>query len=151
VLTPSQRAALADKVSAHLTVWLAANTDRGGGAAVEETQLDELSAELGLTEKQVSRTKAALAERMKGVPPIDEAAIAATVGAFAGAFRTEAFDARTLAAARPLGAPLEEWGVVHLARLVEAMSDELTGEQRDSLARKLRTHAAHLSTAQERS
>jgi Spy/CpxP family protein refolding chaperone len=149
VLTPAQRDALAGKVEAQWDVWRKENLEAGAQAATgERGHLGALGAELGLTQDQVDRTKAALTDNMKDVPRVDAVAVGSAINAFAEAFRRDAFDAKTLPTPAPAGAALVDWGVVHLAHVVEALGPVLTVEQRGILERKLRMHAAHASSAE---
>jgi Spy/CpxP family protein refolding chaperone len=147
VLTPTQRAALVDKVQAHWGVWQKANAGETG-AAQPEGRLATLAADLGLTADQLDKIRAALAERMKTTPALDPQEIATHLGAFGDAFRGEKFDARTLTSANGANVHLVGWGGAHMAHFVEAVSPVLTPDQRAKLAQRLHDHASHNPSAQ---
>jgi Spy/CpxP family protein refolding chaperone len=148
VLTPPQRAALADKVDAHWAVWQKANAEETGTVAPEGGHLATLAMDLGLTTEQVDKIRANLAEGMKPVPRLDAQEIATHLRAFGDAFRGETFDARTLTTAGGAEAHMVGWGTAHMAHFVEAVSPVLTPEQRAEYAQSLREHANHNPSAQ---
>lgn len=136
VLTPPQRAALADKVEAHWSMWQKANTD-------ENDRLTQLTADLALTSDQADKIRASQAEAMKAAPRFDPQAVAAHVFAFGDAFRAQTFDAKALAAGGAATAQMVGWGAAHMAHFIESVSPVLTPEQREKLAQLLREHATH--------
>ncbi len=71
VLTSAQRGALVDKVEAHWAVWQKANAEETATARPEGGHLATLAADLALTEDQVDKIRANLAEGMKAVPRLD--------------------------------------------------------------------------------
>ena len=152
-LTPPQRAALVDKVASHWAIWQQENDAEADStnAVAERGHLATLTTELGLTPEQVEKIRGPLADRMRGVPRIDPQQIAAHVRAFGDAFRSDTFDARTLATGNAVNVRLVSWGAVHLVHVVETMSPVLDPGQRATLAQKLREHAIHNPGARERS
>ncbi|HEY1548735.1 MAG TPA: Spy/CpxP family protein refolding chaperone, partial [Kofleriaceae bacterium] len=92
-LTPPQRQALVDKVQAHFEVWHSAN-------APEEDKKDghlaHLAKELGLTQDQVDKSRAAYEQSISGVPHFDRAEADAHLKAFGEAFASDQFDAKSL-------------------------------------------------------
>jgi hypothetical protein len=150
VLTPPQRSALVDKVEAHWAVWLRANNAETGPYSENDSQLDRLAPDLGLTVDQVKKIRAGLGERMSGVPRIDPQEIAAHLHAFGEAFRSDTFDARKLITGGDLDARVARWGAAHLAHFVEVAILVLTSDQRTVLAQRLRDHAAEGPIAQRR-
>jgi hypothetical protein len=146
VLTPSQRAALADKVESHWAVWRAENLGgQGAPPGPEHGHLAALSNELGLSREQQEQIRAAL-KSGRTEPPFEQQQAAARLQALAEGFRQEHFDARVLYQGEPEPG-MAAWGAAHLARVVEAMSPVLSTEQRSQLAEKLREHARHTGVA----
>ena len=143
VLTPPERAALIDKVEAHWSVWRRANAEETDPANPEGGRLALLTTELGLTQDQVDKIRAALGAGMKGVPRLDPQEVAKQIRAFGDAFRSEKFDAKSLTGANGTNAQLAGWGAAHLAHFVEAVSPVLTPDQRAEFARSLGEHAGH--------
>jgi Spy/CpxP family protein refolding chaperone len=143
VLTPPQRAALADKVEANWAVWRTENAPEADAApGAERGHLAALTAELDLTPQQQSQIRATLASEAPDAPRFDDAQASHFV-AVAEAFRAPTFDARSIDAAGATGGELAGWGATHLARVIEAVSPVLTPDQRVRLARKLEDHANH--------
>jgi len=136
VLTPPQRAALADKLEAHWSVWQRANTD-------DHDRLTQLTADLALTPEQVDKIRATEAESMKALPRFDASKVAAYVRTLGDAFRAPTFDAKALTAGSAATVDMAGWGAAHMARFVESVSPVLTPEQRATLAQILRLHASH--------
>ncbi len=143
LLTPSQRAALVDKVEAHWVVWLQANAEERGTERPKSGHLAMLATELGLTPDQVETIRAGLGERRRAVPPLDPQAMVTHLRAFRDAFRNRRFDARGLVAARSANAHLVGWGAAHLAYFVATVSPVLTSQQRATFVQRLRAHATH--------
>jgi Spy/CpxP family protein refolding chaperone len=149
-LTPPQRAALVDKVVSHLAVWRRENgAETDSTNAAERGHLATLTTELGLTPEQVEKIRGPLADRMRGVPRLDPQQIERHVRAFGDAFRSETFDARTLATGNAVNVRLVSWAAAHLAYVIETMSPVLEPGQRATLAQKLREHATHDPGARE--
>ena len=139
VLTPEQRAALADKVEAHLAVWRDANTDRpkggrGGG-------LIELQKSLALTSDQVDKVQASLASSMARAGQYDAKQNEASLEAFRTAFESDQFDAKSLTMDGATNAQIATWGATRMSRFYEAVSPVLSADQRARLADILRRHA----------
>ena len=145
VLTPSERAALVDKVESHWAVWQEANAAETDPASPEGDRLAMLATDLGLMQGQVDKIRMSLAERLKAVPRLDPQEILAHLRIFGDAFRSEKFDARALPTTNSANVHLAGWGATHLAHFIEAVSPELTPDQRAEYARRLREHAAHSS------
>ena len=147
-LTPVQRGALVDKVDAHWSVWQEANAEEAGAASATDGHLAILQADLSLTPDQVTRIRASLAEKEKRLTRPDSQEMATRLRTFGDAFRSDAFDARTLAAASAADAHMVGRGAAHMASFIEAVSPILTVDQRTQLAERLREHAAHNPSAQ---
>lgn len=149
LLSPSERAALVDKVEANWAVFRRVNTTGTVDESVDEQhELGNLTAELDLTPDQMQRVEAALCSAMTSVPPLDSREIDAEISAFGDAFRGDTFDAKGLAAADDANAHMAGWAASHLAHVVEAVSPVLTAEQRTVFAERLRLHAAHGAVAE---
>jgi Spy/CpxP family protein refolding chaperone len=148
VLTPPERAALADKVESHWAVWQKANADETGSTNADGGHLASLAADLDLTPDQVDRIRAGLGEGLKTVPRLDPQEIATELRAFGDGFRSEKFDARAVTTASVLNAKLVGWGAAHMAHFVEVVSPVLTPDQRAKLAQRLHEHASHDPSAQ---
>jgi len=133
LLTPVQRAALVDKVEAHWAIWQKANAGQGD-------RLTALADDLALTADQVEGIRASLGVGMSRSDPEQGAA---HLRAFGEAFRSETFDARALAGAGSADESVARLGAAHMASFVEAVSPQLTPEQRARFADRLRLHAAH--------
>jgi Spy/CpxP family protein refolding chaperone len=146
-LSPVQRGALVDKVEAHWATWQRANASEAGPGA-DGRHLALLAKELGLSTDQTSRIRARLDEGAKTAPRFDAQEIAAHLRNFGDAFRSEQFDAKAITTAGSAHAHLVGFGAAHLARFVEAVSPELTPDQRTALAQRLREHAAHNPSAE---
>jgi Spy/CpxP family protein refolding chaperone len=143
VLTPAQRAALADKVEAHWDVWQRANAEEPNGTPDQPRKsghLERLVRELGLSQDQIVMIHAKLAGTPP--PPFDPQVVANHIRAFGEAFRADVFDARAIPGG---GADTEltAFGAARVARFYEAVDPVLTGEQRAKLAEILREHASY--------
>ncbi|HVW27843.1 MAG TPA: hypothetical protein VHC69_20900 [Polyangiaceae bacterium] len=144
LLSPSERAALVDKVEANWAVFRRVNTTGTADESVEEQhELGNLTAELNLTPEQMQRVDAALCSATAAVPPLDSREIDAELSAFGDAFRSDTFDAKGLGAADDANAHMAGWAAAHLAHVVEAVSPVLTADQRTAFAERLRLHAKH--------
>jgi Spy/CpxP family protein refolding chaperone len=148
VLTPPERAALADKVESHWAVWQNANVEETEPGSPNERRLARLAENVDLTPDQVDKIRAALAEGMKAVPRLDRQEISTHLRAFGDAFRTEKFDASAFTIASGANAHLVVWGATHRAHFVETVSPLLTPDQRTLLAQRLHEHATHDPSAQ---
>jgi Spy/CpxP family protein refolding chaperone len=142
-LTPQQRDALMDKVEAHWTVWKRANVGETEPADRAGSRLATLEADLTLTPEQETKIRAALADDLKSVPPMDQQRVSAHLRAFGDAFRAANFDARTMKTGQAADEQLVRWGAVHLVHMIESMSPVLTADQRAELADRLNGHGNH--------
>lgn len=142
-LTPPQRLALVQKVEAHFHVWRDANSEdepvtrdtRGG-------HLGALAKELGLAPDQVEKIRANFKASMGSLPAhYDSTEGEAQARAFASAFTSDTFDARTLTAAGAANAHIAVWGATRMAHFYEAAAPALTPDQRLKLADLLHRHA----------
>jgi Spy/CpxP family protein refolding chaperone len=147
VLTPEQRAALADKVEAHLAVWRDANTDSDMKKEAREGRLAELQKSLALTPDQVEKVRASLADSMGRAGQYDRKQGEASLEAFRTAFEADQFDAKSLTLSGPANAQIATWGATRMSRFYEAVGPVLSADQRARLADILRRHANY-STSQ---
>jgi uncharacterized membrane protein len=150
-LSAAERAALVDKVEAHWAVWQRSNAEEADGADADEGQLLVLASDLQLTQDQISKTRANLGGSLKTVQRVDPKEMAAELKKFGEAFRSDAFDAKAFTTESGPNGPdarLAGWGATYLAHFVEAVSPELTADQRTQLAERLRAHAGHDPSAQ---
>jgi hypothetical protein len=143
MLTPTERAALVDKVESHWAVWQKANAEKTDSANPERGRLAMLATDLDLTQVQEDKIREGLREGMRAVPRLDPQEIAAHLRAFGDAFRGDKFDARVLTTANGVDAHLAGWGAAHLAHFIEAVSPVLTPNQRAKFTERLREHSAH--------
>jgi Spy/CpxP family protein refolding chaperone len=137
VLTPPQRAALADKVEAHFQVWRQANTETTP-AEHAAGHMGHLAKELGLTPDQVEKARAQLSAAPR---QFDPSAAEAHIKAFATAFAGATFDARSLGTADRGNVSIATWGAERMAHFYEALNPVLSADQRTKLAGMLREHA----------
>jgi hypothetical protein len=150
-LSAAERAALVDKVEAHWAVWQRSNAEETGGADADEGHLLVLAADLKLSEEQITKTRANIAGSLQTVRRVDPKQTPAELKKFGAAFRSEAFEASAFTTESGPNGPdarLAGWGASYLAHFVEAVSPELTAEQRAQLAQRLRAHAGHDPSAQ---
>jgi hypothetical protein len=150
-LNPAERAALVDKVQSHWAVWQRANAEDSGDASADDGHLAVLAADLDLSPGQVTKTRANLGAGLKTVARVDPKEMAEHLRKFGEAFQSDAFDAKAFTTETgPNGADarLAGWGATYLAHFIEALSPELTAEQRTKLAERLRAHAGHDPSAQ---
>jgi len=145
VLTPSQREALVDKVSAHLEVWEDVNSeDDSTDRNIHEGHLHRVANEIGLSPDQVDKIRATLKESMAGTMgmPFDPKEREAQFAAFGSAFVSDSFDAKTLSSGAAANTHMVTWGAKRMAHFYEAVSPFLTADQRAKLADSLRWHAS---------
>lgn len=137
-LTPAERAALVDKVKAHWEVWRKVNVEEKAGSK-EGGHLARLTKLLNLTPDQVDKISAALAADTPVTPKNDPKAEDAHVQAFATAFVSDKFDAKSLAPSATASAGhAQRHGGARLARFYGAVTPVLTPAQRTQLAAELR-------------
>ena len=145
LLSPVERAALADKVEAHWEVWRQINHEETAGRREKGGRLADLAEEVGLTAEQIERMSAALQTARAGVPgKFDPAKGEEHVQAFVTAFAGEAFDARSITT--NADASLSTQGGHRMALFYETVTPLLTPEQRSKLAEHLREHASQQPT-----
>lgn len=140
LLSTPEREALADKVQAQWEVWSQVNQSQTGPGHETDERLTELAQELNLTASQTSMISNAL-QSSGASTTFDRLRADAEMQAFAAAFASPTFDARSSAAR------VDEQLVTHAAtrmvRFYETVAPLLTQDQRAALATHLRDHAHH--------
>ena len=146
-LTPPQRAALVDKVEAHLAVWHHTNSaDEPMAKDAHGGHLGKLAKEYGLTPQQVETIRASFQTAIATAPKYDRAEAEAHMKAFGEAFASDAFDARKLPTDAAVNGHMSTWGMTRMVALYKAVIPVLTPEQRAKLADSLRHHANYKRT-----
>jgi Spy/CpxP family protein refolding chaperone len=142
LLTPGERAALVEKVEAHLDVWREVNDEGEARGPDQATRMTELTRELGLGPAQVEQLSAALdTARTGSANRFDARSSRADLEGFAAAFVAESFDAR--AAVTDRTGRLMTHGARRMTVFYETVAPLLTPAQRATLAGHLREHANH--------
>jgi Spy/CpxP family protein refolding chaperone len=141
ILSPAERAALADKVQAHWDVWRQVNHEAEPGGRERGGHLAALTERLSLTPDQVSKISGALHTAMAGLPKFDSKNAEAHVHAFSTGFAGDSFDAKSVAS--NANGELAGHGATRMALFYETVTPLLTPEQRTKLAEHLREHASH--------
>ena len=143
VLTEPQRAALVQKMEAHWQVWQDANAEGQAGAPLPHDRVSTLETSLHLSSDQVNRIRTSFtASSPDATMSVDRATMDTRLKAFANAFASDSFDAKTLSTGDGSKSPLMAFGATRMARLAEAAAPVLTAEQRTKYAERLRAHAA---------
>jgi Spy/CpxP family protein refolding chaperone len=147
-LTPPQRAALVQKVEAHLHVWRDSNSeDEPAATDAHGGHLGRLAKELALSPDQVEKIRASFKASMGGSPAhFDAQEAEAHLKAFGTAFASDAFDAKTLTTGGAANAHIATFGLTRMTRFYEAVTPVLTADQRTRLADTLRRHANYKRT-----
>jgi Spy/CpxP family protein refolding chaperone len=144
LLTPPERAALAQKMEAHWDVWQQANAeDELQGSAHEHGPLARLTRELSLTPDQAERIRASLRASAQEATAtrLDPAEMSSRLKSLGTAFQADTFDAKAVTSGQVASGHLATHGLRRMARLYEAATPVLTLEQRAKLAERLRDHA----------
>ena len=140
ILSPPERAALADKVEAHWEVWHQSNNEADPAGREHGGRLARLTEEVALTPDQVTKISAALhAAPAGGSAKFDPQKGEAHVKAFATAFVGDTFDAKAVTS--NANGQLASRGATRMAHFYETVTPLLTPEQRTKLAADLREHA----------
>ena len=145
-LSPPERAALVEKVQAHWAVSRQVNHEDAVGRREGSGRLAELTKDLSLTAHEVNKISAALpaaSARPRG--EFDPKKVEAHVQAFATAFESDSFDAKTVMS--NADSDLATHGATRMAHFYETVTPLLTPEQRTKLAEHLREHANYQSVA----
>ena len=144
ILSPSERAALVDKVQAHWEVWRQVNHEEEPGGRERGGWLAGLTEELSLTPDQVNKISAALHTAPAGLHgKFDPKKGEAHVHAFSTAFVGDSFDPKSVRS--NANAHLASRGATRMALFYETVTPLLTPEQRTKLAEHLREHASYQS------
>jgi Spy/CpxP family protein refolding chaperone len=139
ILSPSERAALADKVEAHWEVWRQVNHDAEPGGREHGGRLARLTEEVSLTPDQVTKISAALQTALAGgSAKFDPQKAEAHVKAFATAFAGDPYDAKVVSS--NANGNLASRGATRMAVFYETVTPLLTPDQRTKLAAELREH-----------
>src|SRR5450432_840813 len=142
-LTPAQRAKLVDEVQGHWEKWKEAHgKDEADDKQHHDGFMLGLVRELGLSQDQADKIKAAFKDKMKAAPQ-DHAhkEVQDHLTAFGTAFKADTFDAKKLAGAKAAAGHMAKWGATRRARFLEAAAPVLTPDQRTKLAATIRDHA----------
>jgi len=139
VLSPVERAALADKVEAHWAVWTRVN----GAGPAHDSHVAELTEALQLTHDQAERIRVAVGAMPAGAS-LDTKEVEGHIRAFTAAFAgADPVGAKTAPLGSTDDARLATVGATYMARFCEAATPLLTPEQRAKLAAHLREHLNH--------
>jgi Spy/CpxP family protein refolding chaperone len=143
LLRPEQRVSLVDKVEAHFSIWKDSNAgDQATDNAKSDGHIAHLAKEVGLSDDQVTKVRAALtALPPPSRGPFDPAAAEAHMKAFGTAFVADKFDAKTLTTADSANTKVTTWGAARMVRFYQALTPVLTADQRAKISAKLREHA----------
>ena len=142
ILSPTERAALVEKVEAHWEVWRQVNHEAEPGGREKGGRLAQLAEEVGLTPDQVKKISAALRTTMAGLHgKFDPKNGEGHVHAFATAFAGDSFDAKTVTS--NANGHLASHGATRMALFYESVTPLLTPEQRTKLAGHLKEHASY--------
>jgi Spy/CpxP family protein refolding chaperone len=145
ILSPSERAALVDKVQAHWEIWRQVNEEAEAGGRGKGSWLADLNQELDLSADQIERMSAALRTALGGLHGrFDVQKAEAHLQAFDLAFVGDSFDAKSVTA--NANGHLATRGSMRMAMFYETVTPLLTSEQRTKLAEHLRERASHLPT-----
>jgi Spy/CpxP family protein refolding chaperone len=144
-LTPPQRAKLVDEVQGHWEKWKEAH----GKDEVDDKDKQHhdgymlgLVRELGLSQDQADKIKAAFKDKMKAAPQEHaHKEVQDHLKAFGTAFKSDTFDAKKLAGGKAAATHMAKWGATRRARFLEAAASILTPDQRTKLAQTIRDHA----------
>jgi Spy/CpxP family protein refolding chaperone len=150
VLKPEQRQALVDKVEANWSIWKEANEAEKETKAEKKEEKKEakvdgriahLTKELSLTPDQAAKAKADMEAAFKEPKKFELEKSEAHIKAFAAAFVEEKFEAKKLPVAKEENGKVVTWGAERMVRFYEAITPDLTPDQRTKLAEKLREHS----------
>jgi Spy/CpxP family protein refolding chaperone len=145
LLSPAERAVLADRVQAHWRLWRFVNHEAEPGGRERGGRLAEIASELRLTEEQIETISADLHVALAGLfADFDPLMPQAHVRAFAVAFVSETFDAGLFT--ENANAQLATHAGRLMALFYATVAPRLTPEQRLILAGHLRDHANHQLT-----
>jgi Spy/CpxP family protein refolding chaperone len=143
-LSAPQRAALVEAVQSHWEKWKDAHgRDEQDDHQHRSGHLLALVKQLGLTKDEAEKIKANFHDRMKGSPQ-DQAhkEVQDHIQAFVTSFKSDTFNAKTLAGGKAANGHMARWGATRMARFLEAAAPVLTPDQRTKLAQMIRDRAS---------
>jgi Spy/CpxP family protein refolding chaperone len=143
VLTPAQRAALVDKVGENWEKWKASHgQDEKDEKEHKSGHLLALVHDLGLTQEEAQKIKAAFQAKMKPAPQDHEhKEVQEHLQKFGVAFKAEKFDPKTVSSEKA-DSHMARWGATRRAMFLEAAAPVLTPDQRTKLADKIRSESS---------
>jgi Spy/CpxP family protein refolding chaperone len=143
-LSAQERAALIDKVQSHWEKWKEAHgEDEKDDHQHRSGHLLGLVKTLGLSNDEAQKIKASFRDLMKASPQDRKhKEVTDHLQAFATAFKSEKFDAKTLSGANAANGHIVRWGATRRARFLEAAAPVLTPDQRAQLAQMIREGGA---------
>jgi Spy/CpxP family protein refolding chaperone len=143
VLSAQQRAALVDKLQSHWEKWKEAHgEDEKDDPQHRNGHLLGLVQTLGVTQAEAQKIKTNFHELMKASPQDQQhKEVQDHMQAFASAFKSDKFDAKTLTGANAANGHIARWGATRRARFLEAAAPVLTPDQRAKLAQMIREGA----------
>jgi Spy/CpxP family protein refolding chaperone len=148
ILSPAERADLADKVQAHWEVWRQVNHEEAPGGRQRGGRIAELTEELSLTPEQVDQISASFPKALAGRRSrLDPKKGNDYVGSFATAFAADSFDAKSLTSR--VNPRLAGHGAARMALFYETATPVLTPDQRTKLAEDLREYGSDQPAASE--
>lgn len=143
-LSAPQRAALVEAVQSHWEKWKDAHgRDEQDDRQHRSGHLLALVKQLGLTKEEAEKIKANFHDRMKGSPQdLVHKEVQDHIHAFVTSFKSDTFDAKTLAGGKAANGHMARWGATRMARFLEAAAPVLTPDQRTKLAQTIRDRAS---------
>ena len=142
LLTPEERSALVDKVTAHWAVWRSVNVEEEVGSRDKGGRLAHFADEESLSPEQVEKIGTGLhAGKPDARMHVDPAEMEQFVKTFTAAFASDSFDAKTVTGGGAITGRLATAGDARLAHFFEVAASVLTPEQRTSAAQHLRDRA----------
>jgi Spy/CpxP family protein refolding chaperone len=144
ILTPAQRTSLSDGLLAHFGKWKEAQgRDDQDDGRNHSGHLVAIARELGITPDQAKQIKTSFHDLMKASPLEPEPPhVQEHLQLLAAAFKTDAFDAKTLKSGPSASASMVRWGTTRRERFLEAAVPVLTADQRTRLAQIIRAKAS---------
>lgn len=141
VLSPSERAALVDKVRANFEVWREMNYQERAAADGRPRRLSRLARELALTSDQVDQIQASLPLAMSTHDgTFDKSRAEQRLSQFSSAFLGTSFEARSIPSYA--NTELGTYGAKRMILFFESVTPVLTPPQRQQLAEELREQAS---------
>ena len=143
-----QRTALVDKVEAHLEVWHHTNSeDEAATKDAHGGHLGHLAKDLAVAPIRSSGLRSGFTTSIRTAKKYDRAEADAHFKAFAAAFASDTFDAKSMTTGGATNAHMATWGITRMVHLYKALTPVLTPEQRTKLAADIRSHANYKRTS----